>query len=125
MEHQEGQPAFVEDIGDLSYAEFLAPGLIASQALFHATFDSTYGAYLRMETHHIYEAILFTPLGPADIVVGEVMWGATRALVAGAAVLTMAAAFGLTPDSQARPQTISRPGRPQVSVSKRRTRMRA
>ena len=90
-----GLGAFVEDIGDLSYAEFLAPGLIASQALFHATFDSTYGAYLRMETHHIYEAILFTPLGPTDIVVGEVMWGATRALVAGAAVLTMAAAFGL------------------------------
>ena len=90
-----GLGAFVEDIGDLSYAEFLAPGLIASQALFHATFDSTYGAYLRMETHHIYEAILFTPLGPADIVVGEVMWSATRALVAGTAVLTMAAAFGL------------------------------
>ncbi len=90
-----GLGAFVEDIGDLSYAEFLAPGLIASQALFHATFDSTYGAYLRMETHHIYEAILFTPLGPSDIVVGEVMWGATRALVAGTAVLAMAAAFGL------------------------------
>jgi lipooligosaccharide transport system permease protein len=90
-----GLGAFVEDIGDLSYAEFLAPGLIASQAVFHATFDSTYGAYLRMETHHLYEAILFTPLGPADIVVGEVMWGATRALVAGAAVLAMAAAFGL------------------------------
>ncbi len=90
-----GLGAFVEDIGDLSYAEFLAPGLIASQAVFHATFDSTYGAYLRMETHHLYEAILFTPLGPADIVVGEVMWGATRAMVAGAAVLTMAAAFGL------------------------------
>ena len=90
-----GLGAFVEDIGDLSYAEFVAPGLIAAQALFHATFDSTYGAYLRMETQHIYEAILFTPLGPTDIVVGEVMWGATRAMVAGAAVLTMAAAFGL------------------------------
>ena len=39
--------------------------------MFHATFDSTYGSYLRMETHHVYEAVLFTPLGPADIVWGR------------------------------------------------------
>ncbi len=80
---------------DLSYAEFLAPGIIASYAMFHATFDSTFGAYLRMETHHIYEAVLFSPLGPADIVIGEVMWSATRAVLSAVAVLAVAAMFGL------------------------------
>ena len=57
--------------------------------------DSTYGAYLRMETHHIYEAVLFTPLGPEDIVVGEVIWSATRAVISSTAVLIAAAMFGL------------------------------
>ena len=32
-----GLGAFVDDIGDLSYAEFLAPGVVASYAMFHAT----------------------------------------------------------------------------------------
>jgi lipooligosaccharide transport system permease protein len=63
--------------------------------MFHATFDSTYGAYLRMETHHVYEAILFTPLGPHDIVTGEIMWGATRGVLSSMAVLAAAAVFGL------------------------------
>ena len=51
-----GLGAYIQDIGELSYAEFLAPGVIASYAMFHATCDSAWGAYLRMETHHIYEA---------------------------------------------------------------------
>ena len=90
-----GLGAYIEDIGDMSYAEFLAPGLVASYAMFHATFDSTYGAYLRMESHHIYEAMLYTPISPADIVVGEVMWSATRAVVSSTAILLVATSFGL------------------------------
>ena len=90
-----GLGSYVEMFGDLTYAEFVAPGIIASYAMFHATFDSTYGAYLRMETHHIYDAILFTPLGPADIVLGEVLWAATRSAITGFAVLFVATIFGM------------------------------
>ena len=90
-----GLGAYVEEIHGLAYAEFVAPGLIASYAMFHATFDSTFGAYLRMETHHVYEAMLFTPLEPEDIVLGEVMSGASRSALSGLAVLVAAAAFGL------------------------------
>ena len=90
-----GLGTYIEKVGDLSYAEYLAPGVIASYAMFHATFDSTYGAYLRMETHNVYEAILFTPLGPRDIVFGEVIWCATRAVASATAVLVVATAFGL------------------------------
>lgn len=96
-----GLGAYITDIDDLSYAEFLAPGVIASYAMFHATFDSTYGAYLRMDSHNIYEAILFTPLGPTDIVLGEVLWSATRALMASTAVLVVATLFGLVPSPMA------------------------
>ena len=90
-----GLGAYIGDIGDQSYAAYLAPGLIASYAMFHATFDSTYGAYLRMESHHIYEAMLFTPISCSEIVMGEVMWGATRGVVSSAIVLVVAVIFGL------------------------------
>ena len=90
-----GLGAYIRGIEGASYAAFLAPGVIASYAMFHASFDSTYGAYLRMEAHHVYEAMLFTPLGPEDIVMGEVMWGASKALLSATAVLIVATAFGL------------------------------
>ena len=90
-----GLGEFVEDIGDLRYAEWFAPGAMASLAMFHATFDSTFGAYMRMETNHIYEAVLSTPLGPEDIVMGEIMWAATRAVLPATFVLLAAAMFGV------------------------------
>ena len=90
-----GLGMYVRDIEGTSYAQFLAPGVIASYAMFHATFDSTYGAYLRMDAHHVYEAILFTPIEPSDIVAGEVMWAATRGLLSATAVIIVAVAFGM------------------------------
>ena len=90
-----GLGPYIGNMGDLTYAEFIAPGVLASYAMFHATFDATYGAYLRMESHHIYEAMLFTPMEPRDIVLGEVMWGATRSVISASAVLVTATAFGL------------------------------
>lgn len=86
---------YIGDIDGLSYAQFLAPGVIASYAMFHATFDSTFGSYIRMETNNIYEAVLFTPLEPVDIAFGEIMWSATRATLAGITVLFAATLFGL------------------------------
>ena len=91
-----GLGAYVEqDFNGLSYAEFVAPGILASYAMWHATFDSTFGAYLRMETHNVYEAVLFTPLEPEDIVFGEVLSAASRSILTGVAVLVAAWVFGL------------------------------
>ena len=90
-----GLGVYIREIDGVGYAQFLAPGVVASYAMFHATFDNTYGAYLRMDTHHIYDAMLFTPLSPQDIVAGEVMWGATRGALSALAVLVAASAFGL------------------------------
>lgn len=89
-----GLGAYIQDFGESSYAVFLAPGVVASYVMWHATFDSTYGSFLRMEAHHIYEAVLFTPLGPEDIVVGEILWSASKGLLSAIFVLIVAAIFG-------------------------------
>ena len=90
-----GLGLYIDSIEGLPYGDFVAPGILAGYAMYHASFDQTFGAYLRLETHHIYDAMLSTPLGPQDIVVGEVLWGATRSLMTGGAVLCVAAVFGL------------------------------
>lgn len=90
-----GLGLYIDNIDGLSYGNFVAPGILAGYAMYHSSFDQTFGAYLRLETHHIYDAILFTPLGPSDIVLGEILWGSTRSIMSGTAVLVVAAIFGL------------------------------
>lgn len=90
-----GLGAFVQPIEGQSYLQFIAPGLVASSAMFGATFECTYSSFIRMTFQKTYDAILATPLDVEDIITGEVLWGATRALLNGAIVLAVVGAFGL------------------------------
>ncbi len=78
-----------------SYAQFIAPGLAGSYAMFHALMDSTYGFYLLMSTRRVIRHMLETPMELQDLVLGEVVWNATRGAVVSAAVLLLIAPFGL------------------------------
>ncbi|MDP2931946.1 MAG: ABC transporter permease [Chloroflexota bacterium] len=90
-----GLGAFIGSIGQESYIQFIAPGIIASYAMFSATFECTYGSFVRMEYQKTYDAIIATPLNVEDVIVGEIFWGATRALMTGTAITIIAAIFGL------------------------------
>ena len=90
-----GLGAFVQPISGQSYLQFIAPGLVASSAMFSASFECTYGSYIRMSFQKTYDAILATPVMVEDVVTGEVLWGATRALFSGGVVLLVITAFGL------------------------------
>ncbi len=90
-----GLGAFVQPIGGQTYLQFIAPGLVASSAMFSASFECTYGSFIRMSFQKTYDAILATPVMVDDVVTGEVLWGATRALFSGGVVLIVITAFGL------------------------------
>ena len=90
-----GLGAYVGMVGNTRYVEFVAPGIVASYAMFSASFECTYGSFLRMEHQKTFDAILATPLSVEDIVAGEILWGATRSLITAAVILIIIAAFGL------------------------------
>jgi lipooligosaccharide transport system permease protein len=92
-----GLGRFVSDIDGVSYAVFLAPGIIASAAMNSATFETTFGSFTRMTEQHTYVAILATPCSVADIVAGDVLWAATKSVLAVCLILTITALFGLLP----------------------------
>lgn len=78
--------------GGVSYAEFLAPGLLAAAAMQVAGFESTYPVLGKMMWVRNYEAILATPLTVTDLVLGELAWIAVRlTAIASAFVLVMTA----------------------------------
>jgi lipooligosaccharide transport system permease protein len=87
----------VPEIGGLSYAEFLAPGLIVSTVMYTATFEGCFGSYTRLVTQGTFEAVLATPVSVPELVLGEVLWGGIKASFGATAVLTVIALFGLAP----------------------------
>lgn len=84
------------DLGlGMSFRDFLAPGLIASYAMFAAALECSWGAFSRLEMQKTYDAIIATPLSVDDVVVGEMLWGATRSVMASVAVFLVLALFGV------------------------------
>ena len=72
------------------YREFVAPGLLAVSALNGAMYDSTFNVYFRLKYAKLYDAVLATPVGPAEVALGEVGWAVLRgALYAVAFTLVM------------------------------------
>ena len=79
----------------ISYAAFIAPGLLAASAMNGAVFDATYGFFFKLKYNRLYDAMLATPLGPIDIALGEMGWSLVRGGLYATGFLTIMAGFGL------------------------------
>ncbi len=79
----------------LTYLEFLAPGIVAAGVMNASFFETTYASFVRMYYQKTFDGILATPLSMEEIVTGEVLWGATRAVITAAAMLAALSPFGL------------------------------
>jgi len=92
-----GVGAYVERMGGMSYAAFLAPGLVAVSAMNGASFEVTYNAFIRLNFEKTYESMLTTPVQPEDVLAGEVLWALTRASIYGGCFFLAIALVGLAP----------------------------
>jgi lipooligosaccharide transport system permease protein len=79
----------------ISYAAFIAPGLLAASAMNGAVFDSTYNVFFKLKYARLYDAMLATPLGPVDIALGEIGWALIRGGLYAVGFLSVMAGFGL------------------------------
>jgi lipooligosaccharide transport system permease protein len=79
----------------ISYAAFIAPGLLAASAMNGAVFDSTYNVFFKLKYSRLYDAMLATSLGPVDIALGEIGWALIRGGLYALGFLTVLAGFGL------------------------------
>lgn len=93
-----GLSGYVGQIDGMTYAQFLAPGMIATTALFTAFFESSYGFYVRMTFESVFKAMLTTPIGVKEVVTGEFMWVFVRAALMGLGVALVLLVLGLLPN---------------------------
>ncbi len=89
-----GLGTYVSLGGEVSYVEFIGPGIIGGYSLFAAFFECTYGSYTRMAIRGLYEAMIATPLSIEDVITGEVLWGATRSLFSATVILFVLTVMG-------------------------------
>jgi lipooligosaccharide transport system permease protein len=90
-----GLGGFVREINGTPYIQFIAPGIIASSSMFAAIYECTYGTYVRMKYQKTFDAILATPVNLDDLVLGELLWGATKSLLYGTIIILVISLFGL------------------------------
>lgn len=92
-----GLGRMLEDVNGMSYIGFLAAGIICSSTMMSASFEAMYSAFSRMQMQKTWEAILNAPLTLDDVLLGELVWAASKSFLSGSAVLIVAAALGLVP----------------------------
>jgi lipooligosaccharide transport system permease protein len=81
----------------IKYAAFVAPALLASSAMNGAIYESTFNIFFKLKYGRIYDAILATPMLPADIAVGEIAWSLARGVLYASGFLVVMASMGLMP----------------------------
>jgi lipooligosaccharide transport system permease protein len=90
-----GLGTFINQVHERSYAAYLAPGLAISTAMFTAFFETSYGFYVRMTFENVFKAMLTTPIGIREVVLGEFLWVALKSALMVTGVSVVLLAFGL------------------------------
>ncbi|MHB8707577.1 MAG: ABC transporter permease [Desulfuromonadales bacterium] len=89
-------------VGDLQidghtipYTTFIAPALISVAIMYNAFFETTYNSFVRMYYQKTFDALLATPLNLEEIILGEILWAATKAVIATTLMGTVISLCGL------------------------------
>jgi lipooligosaccharide transport system permease protein len=83
-------------VGGVDYLSFLAPGLLAASAMQTAVTESTYPVMASIKWIKTYHAMLATPLGVLDVMLGHLIWIAIRVFLSSTVYLAVMTLFGVT-----------------------------
>jgi lipooligosaccharide transport system permease protein len=79
---------------EISYMSFIAPALIGVSIMYNSFFETTYASFVRMYYQKTFDAMLATPLSLEEVITGEIVWGATKSVIAAAIMMVVIGFFG-------------------------------
>ncbi len=91
-----GLGSLLPEMGGTSYMVFLAAGTVCYSTMNSASFEALYSGFARMHEQRTWEAILNTPVTLDDVVLAEILWAASKSLMAGMAVILVIWLLGLS-----------------------------
>ena len=89
-----GLGAVIDDMGGLDYLAYVVPGMMAYSAMFSASFETSIGSFARFNMQKTWDAVLATPVGLFELLLGEAAWAACKALFSAVCVLAIGLLWG-------------------------------
>ena len=80
---------------NIPYTTFIAPALIAINMMQSAFFETTFASFVRMFYQKTFDGMLASPLSVDEVITGELLWGATKAVIGTFLMMLVISAFGL------------------------------
>ena len=80
---------------EVSYIAFITPSLLAVTMMYNSFFETTYASFVRMYYQKTFDAMMAAPLSIEEVITGEIVWGATKSVIATAIMLTVVSIAGL------------------------------
>jgi lipooligosaccharide transport system permease protein len=90
-----GLGRYVSEMEGMSFIAYIAPAMMATSSFYTASYETTYGTFIRMEYQKTYFNILATPVTFRDLFFGELLWCGTKGFMFSACVLGVISCFGL------------------------------
>jgi lipooligosaccharide transport system permease protein len=90
-----GVGSLVNKVGNVSYLDYVATGVVATAVLFSSAFPGMFNTFVRWRFQRTYDAMLAAPVDVEELVTAEILWIAMRAGVYGLAPLAVGIVFGL------------------------------
>jgi lipooligosaccharide transport system permease protein len=84
-----GLGAFISEVDGVSYAAFVAPGLLAASCLNGAITDGCFNIFFKLHFQKTYDGILATPMRVPDVAFGEMLWAVSRGSIYAAGFLVV------------------------------------
>ena len=89
-----GLGAMIDSVDGISYAAFVAPGLLAASCMNGALSDGFFNVFFKLHYQKTYDGILATPMRVPDVALGEMMWALGRGSLYAAAFLVTVTVIG-------------------------------
>jgi lipooligosaccharide transport system permease protein len=91
-----GVGSLVGSVGGVPYILFLASGTVSMSVMTAASFEALFSAFSRMHVQKTWDAILLTATGLDDVLLGELLWAASKSLLSGAAMIAIVALLDIS-----------------------------
>ncbi|WP_455382445.1 ABC transporter permease [Salinispira pacifica] len=92
-----GLGAYIRTMNGVPYINYLASGLLVSTAMFTATFECSFGTFIRLEFDKVYDGMLTAPITVNNLLVGEIFWAGSKGFFFTFAVMVIIAVTGVFP----------------------------
>jgi len=90
-----GLGKYISTMEGIPYLQFLAVGLIVTSAMYTSAFECSFGTFIRLEFHKIYDSMLSAPITANNLLIGEIIWAGTKGLFFSTAVSSVFLLFKL------------------------------